>query len=411
MLVFLSMLLVLTNCHPSDPIVLPPSPPPCFFNCDTSKLEVVWQQPLFEDTLDYVSPDIFLNNGKVIYGVGLAPGNWPVYCRDASSGNLIWKWTDYHPRLPANGFSDTDIDKNKVYVCSQHETQVIDQETGINIWTFSTKEIGGLGHPRMSIIDDKFIHIHHPGTVLDTIQYLVMSPVETPVWDTLLSIPQIDKEAFVGLEPPKVWHNNSNEEILLIPVSFFYNDSNKGEAHLIGYNLDRRQVEFRFEGLPDAIQYLVGSLNVVGDLAVIMGPRTVLCIDLNEKAVRWSRYFEGDSFGNNKPFVNEEKVVVFSNHRGYALSLATGVTLWSNEDVHQAHHEVEYKGKLYTTSCTGNLASIDLRTGKTIWNEDSPNDKEYSGAGFCFEAFTIDSENELLYASDGYFMMCIKLPE
>jgi len=69
-----------------------PSPAPCLYNCDTSKLQVVWQTPLGEDSSDYASLTSILFNNKVLFTKMFGGKHKVVNCWDAKTGQHLWSW-------------------------------------------------------------------------------------------------------------------------------------------------------------------------------------------------------------------------------------------------------------------------------------------------------------------------------
>jgi len=71
---------------------------------------------------------------------------------------------------------------------------------------------------------------------------------------------------------------------------------------------------------------------------------------------------------------------------------------------------VYYDGKVYIDSgADGNLHSVDIRSGKKIWNEVSPNENCYKNASFATCYLTIDANLGLLFAHDSYYIMGVNL--
>lgn len=72
-----------------------------------------------------------------------------------------------------------------------------------------------------------------------------------------------------------------------------------------------------------------------------------------------------------------------------------------------------FEGVVYLTSGQGRLCAFDALTGATIWKERSPNytNPKSSEASFSSTGIAIDSVRRLLYTSDEYYIMCVKLPK
>ncbi len=99
----------------------------------------------------------------------------------------------------------------------------------------------------------------------------------------------------------------------------------------------------------------------------------------------------------------------------WGLNKYTGEQMWYNKDTDgNVWKLILFDGIVYCTSSGyGRLYAVNAETGATIWKEFSPNAShpKTRNASFADAGVAIDPERRLLYTADGFYIMCIKLPE
>lgn len=418
----LLFLLLLTNCRKEPILISPPSP--CNFGlCDTSKLKIIWQRPIWQDTIELASMHPLYNKGEVVFSQFTFSMTDTLKFYDAATGSINRTWADYLPgRTPHMTSLEAFLVNGKILMTTWNDVYTINYASSSSVWR--SKLLSGEGDPYINIIGDKIYHMHHDRrNATNYVSYLVSANVSTGKWDTIHTQPIINNyQPFHGR--PALWVNADGDSILVFQLTFM--DIDKGadgyKTDIVALNLRTKLEYFRFE---DADIGHGGSRKfpyLVGDKMFVPLGANMVCIDMPSKTIKWRRQFDA-GFTSGQPFIYvENKFFVKPDNRSlYQLDMETGNILWQDLDNGSgASDMVYYDGVLYYT-CSGNgkIYAVEVATGKKIWADPSPNkyknkfngNKSYSNANIGFGGIAIDSSLGYLYTSDFYFHICLKLPE
>lgn len=417
----LLVLLVFAGCTKYPPYI--PHDYTCDYGgCDTSKLEVVWQKPFTKDSTACGSEKAIFHKNGVLFKDNCGDGTGQKFnFFDGKTGNLIWNWKGYLAAVPSNADVDAIKFNNNFFFTNSKETYSVSLESGKTIWSGITLN----SSPFLSVQNNYVYNIRSENlpTLLEN-SHLLRTRVDKLSWDTVYTQKPIDR--FVPrIENPSVWISPQGDEIAIFQSRFYDFTNSKGRIDVVAYNVTQKIEYFRFENIDP---YQTGSVNfpyIVGDKAFIPLDYTVLCIDLPNKKILWSKNFlYGQSFLAFQPFimVNNKLYIKPDDFTMYAVNPDTGDELWKDSDSGAAGkgEMIYYNGVIYFT-CSGNgkLYALEEATGKKLWAEPSPNYfkakynnfKKFDGANIGESGIAIDTVNNLLYTSDYYFMMCLKLPK
>jgi outer membrane protein assembly factor BamB len=142
----------------------------------------------------------------------------------------------------------------------------------------------------------------------------------------------------------------------------------------------------------------------------------VFCLDAFTGDELWrSAYLSNGCFYSNLVEYKDLIIAQADEIGMYALDKNTGAQVWYNKDTDGTVFEtLLHEGIVYCTSSGySRLYAIRASTGETIWKELSPNrgGSKTSDASFFDADIAIDPVHKVLYTSDKYYIMCIKLPE
>jgi len=407
------LLLCLQGCRKEGPMLPPINPG------EDSKLDIVWQVPILPDTSENATAALGIMNGNPVYCLKFYSPSAFIQLRDKETGTLKWKYDQWI--WPFDGLSPNQVAiiNNNFIANAWHRTYCIDAQGALN-WSIDVTQQGGGGDPFI-IADGDYIYKEiytgtHPRVVKAS---AVRTHYLTGQWDTLVNI-QARDSFFLDTNPPNVWVNPQGDAILIIRDNG--RRDNKYPSHngsylwsnLYAYNLRTKQyiwelVDFQNKSImanPPVIhnnRYYIASLN------------NIYCIDLFSGQKLWST--ELPYTVNSAGFVrhNDWLIAQAADRGTWAIDMNDGHIVWHNpQPLGLIDKLFYYDGVVYFTSFgDGRLYAINAETGATIWAERTPNwhNTKAPYATFGHSYVAIDPERKVLYVSDNYYAMCIKLPE
>ena len=403
--------LLLFSCNRSEDDFIPiPNP------CDTcqvlnSKLQLIWQEPLWIDTGHYNSFDPIYWNHNVLFSAKI-DGREILRMRNANTGKLIWEWNEH--LSPNNRFSHSKfVHKGNLIYCTSNEVYSINLETGQTIWGY--KNPTGAGSPFINVIGDYVYHVHEPFGVKDSVVFLVRAHVDVGVWDTIYSV-KTQNGYTPSLHPPGFWVNPQGDTILFFQNRQWNFPAGDGQIDLIAYNLTKGSTLYEIIDLDPQGDSNVRPPLIWEDKIYFIGVRTVYCIDAPTGEIIWKKYFSevGEHLWTCNILIAENKLIVNPDNQNlYALNPHTGEEIWKETNSGSTCWDdmVFYKGIVYFGSWgEGRLYAVDAQTGEHIWAEQSPNKAKDSRANIN-TGVAINPDLGYIYTADGFFAMCIKLPE
>lgn len=399
--------LAIFGCQ-KEPIPEPEPPKPT-----TPKLDVLWQQPVSQDTLEHYINVHFAQGGQVLYCTNLSSPTATIQARNGENGSLKWIYNSFEfPVSSFNLFSELFVYDEKVIVEDDGDVYCIDYLSGQRLW-YKKGFSSPLGSNK---IDNELYTVQTTGSYPNTTSSsLVRCKIEGffEGWDTVytrLAVP----DSFPIFNTPVCWVNPQGDSILVFEDFQGYNGSpssaGRGKSYLTALNLRTRQVAWRYDGFKGSY---IAPPWVDGDRLYVTGS-SVYCIDLNTGSLLWQKPIEGGADGSL--VTHNDILVVQGGQTGmWGLNKYTGDQIWYNKDTDGNVWElILFDGIVYCTSSGyGRIYAVNAETGATIWKEQSPNRKnpKTGNASFANAGVAIDPERRLLYTADKYYVMCIKLPE
>ena len=423
--IFISICL-LTGCHKREPVIPIPTNP-CLFNaCDTSKLEIVWQKPISMDTLGQVFSiyPFYFNNNVLFSRSTFEEAIDTLKMLDSKTGSIKWQWADYLiGRKPSFTKHIKFLQNTKFLFTTWKDVYCVDALNGKTVWRSQLES--GEGHPRISGINDYVYHnrILKTNPITEK-SYLVRANINVGKWDTIYT--QSIIEGFEpDIEPPSVsWTNNKGDEIVFFQIRYWNFSASKGRIDWVALNLKTKKEEFRHNDIDKWQLGTVHNAVMLDDKIYFLGVISVFCVNKNDGKILWEKVFDinTETFTSSPPFIAEGKLFVKPNNRTlYALDPDTGNQIWVDKDNGSGCRGMIYHDGLLYYTCDGNgkIYAVEAATGKKIWAEPSPNiyknakngNKRYENANIGTGGIAIDPEQGVLFTSDFYFAMCLKLPK
>ncbi len=406
--------LVLVGCNQDDDVITtdPPGIDSCFFfGCDTSKskLNVLWQIPLTEDTLECGSIYPSITNYGVLFSQRYCPDKEILVMVDVNTHQILWNWSEqYNGRTSAiMGLSSTD---SKILYDSWHEIFCIDASTGETIWKHSTDPI--CGSPRSVLFNgflyDNFETCGEPNSFSSLVRINVGSGEVETIYthSTLNDYPP-------NLEPPGFWLKANGDTVLVFQNRTVGNSfPSKGRIDLFAYNMTQGSMEWEIFELDADGNSNVRPPVVWENKIYFAGKRMMYCIDAPTHEIIWTKPLY-QMLMSNWLIANEKLIVKPDNDEMFALNPNTGEEIWKETGSGETcGNMVYYDGMVYFNCLgTGKLYAVDVETGEHVWAEHPPNRKKgFKDASF-YDGVAVDPVRGVLYTSDEFFAMCIELPE
>ena len=422
--IFISIFL-LTGCHKREPVIPIPTNP-CLFNvCDTSKLEIVWQKPISKDTSELISINPFYFNNNVLFSRStFEEAIDTLKMLDSKTGTLKWQWADYLiGRKPSFTKHIKFLQNTKFLFTTWKDVYCVDAISGKTVWRSQLES--GEGHPRISGINDYVYHnrILKTNSITEK-SYLVRANINVGKWDTIYT--QSIIEGFEpDIEPPSVsWTNNKGDEIVFFQIRYWNFPASKGRIDWMAFNVNTKKQEFRLDNIDRGQIGSVANAFVSADKVYFLCVNSLFCLNKNDGKILWQKNFDkaGETFTVTSPFIAEGKLFIKTDNKTfYALDPDTGNQIWVDNDSGSSCSNLVYHDGLLYYSCHGDgkLYAVEAATGKKIWAEPSPNkyknalngNRRFSNANIGFGGIAIDPEQGVLFTSDFYFAMCLKLPK
>lgn len=427
---FFLFFVLFARCKPID-FPYTPNPTLCLVKpCDgdTSILQVVWQKSIAPDSSQCRSQAPLIYNDGVVFTKGCETGGEMISYFNGKNGDKIWSWNNYLFKERNPGIYDGVSQYTSLAFFNDNLERVIyslDLKNGNTKWSTQIDS----GSVAASAVNPQNGYAYNVRTffLLDRLEksYLMRTKFDSGVWDTVYVQQPIDR--FVpSCELPTIWKSPIGDEIALFQIRYYNFDSTKGRIDVLAYNISQNKEYFRFNDIDKSQAGTVNSPYIYGNRAYVPLARTILCLDMNEKKILWSKDFNVNQgfFTGNHPFLiaNNKLYVKPEDKVLYALNPDTGDQIWADTDngYSSSKQMIFYNGVIYYTSnASGKIYAIEESTGKKIWAEPSPNYfkgaynqyRRFDGANIGSTGIAIDTANNLLYTSDNYFIMCLKLPK
>lgn len=412
---FLCTWLILINVTCTKPISDSYPSLPCMYDCDTSKLELVWIEPLNLDTTTEASFVPLLWNNHAIYSSTFKnPDGDIIHLHDGITGERKWEWANYV--RPADHSYDVNshyVYQDRLIISCRNQTYAIDLYSGTTLW--NNDVINGIGDPRANLINDYIYQGHTCYGDTNLSAYLTRLHVNGGEWDTVYVFKSQDGYSN-NFEPPALWINPYGDSVLFFQNRSWNFSKSDGKIDLIAYNLNKNKEEF-FLGDVDLEGNSSTAIPLIHlDKAYFLGTSTVYCIDLKSGKLAWKHAFipyQVHFMGGSMLMFENKLIVKAGTDELYALDSKTGNIIWNLRDIASGEgHMSEYNGYLYFLG--GYFCMVNARTGQQLIKQRrSPSQflpiaRGEFGAG---SGLIVDGKNGYIYLSDSRYAMCIKIPK
>ena len=391
-----------------------PSPEP-----DTMKLEdedtalyrVVWQRPLFEDTLysiTFFKPILF--EDIVIFSRRKGPYFHQEFVAfDKDSGRVVWEWQEEVRNLTFD--TEPLVLTDTLVVASGSQIYLIDMRTGRTLVEINEEidtnyvPIGGL----LTYFGGRLYQTYER-EFNDSLAYIRSVDLQTFRWRTEV----IDYTTYPGdlidVYSPSVWIMEGGDTIFVCLKRIInYKVPNRDRASLISYNVTADTVLWERDRI-DATGALV-ELRIEGERIYFIGDRHVECVNKYTGATIWKTRasFDGGVLLASNPLYTDKRIVIGTT-TGYITSIdkETGRRMYYRDINVNGFYLTLHEERLYTANVSLNV--VDYWTGRLLLEIRKPPSYSRRTPGSWDNGVVIDSETDLLYVEDGFFAICMTLP-
>ena len=404
---FFLLVLLQISCNKTndETPVTEPEPP-------QNKLEVVWQEALYPDSLIGYSMQPVVHDNDIVFSRSDFEHPEVLMKRDGETGELIWEWGD--PDFTKTVNSQSQYVHEDLLALSTWDLFVFDLAEGKFVWKSELQTTD-------ANIDGKDNHVYQSyrngGTTTSTLSTLRRSPVNHAEWEDIFSVEKTN-DYRPHLYPPAVTENTEGEELLIFQNRSYNFTIGAGKVDLYCFNTATNEVEWVHEDIEPRGKSSVYTPIISEDLVYFQGARTIFCYRISTGELIWSRNFSAENemigFSQTPMLLDEDKLFVnASDVQLYAFDKYTGETVWSHTNIksENSRNMLVHNGYLYFISGgRGLLFALDKNTGRIEWEERSPNDDTYNGLGFR-SGIAVNRELNLLYTTDGGAFMAIRCLE
>jgi hypothetical protein len=409
MWLFIMLLAIGTGCKdPYMPVPILPTPKsPC---SDSTELKPVWQIPLTKDTQRFGTADILCYDDKVTPFIENNSGRLCQY--NGKTGAIEWMWEN--PSLKefvgqdlAMYYQNGQIVYNGIY----STTTISTTNASIIKRAASLKNL--YGESRFALLGN-FIYqgFYHVDQFTDSIHYFMRADVNTLKWDTLLKLRREDHFGYMGgIEPPALYAPKMSDSLVLFKFRTVINAKNR--CFFYGYNLSKRQVQWRIDSLDyDGNVY---PPIIEGNRCYVQGLGTVFCINADNGQIIWQRFCGGRFPGGSNLISYQDRLAAVTlDGRFVCIDKETGALIFNQKDAVGGAFDlaspsagVEYNGVLYIMG-DGYFYGIDLITGQILGKYQTPNRCKHPGAIFGYGAIAVNKQLGYIYVDDQFYLMAIK---
>ncbi len=403
LIVFLGMF----SCQPEPlEIRIPPKPEP-----EPDSL-LIWKVPLHKDTVNTCSiKNVTLYQDRVVTSVSepfLGNNNETLLCFD-TTGTLQWWWQDYEPYHKLLSISDEGSIGKYFYFTTWLQNFCIDITTGEEVWRF----IPEAGEPCISSNNaDKVIKTitYYSPTPRSDSTAIFVSNIEDGNFEEVFKIVKTKGDG-IGIPNVSTYFNDSGEEILVFQNNTLYMPTDYKEViDLYSYNLTKRELMWKVENISELSWNM--DIPQIDDNNIYFATKyRMFSFDKKTGEKNWERLMPHDFQGSNYLLYKDLLITNLDNGDLIAISKHNGETVWHNKRLSACCVKLRiYDDKIYFGN--GDLFIVEATTGKVLHRYRSPSRREPGRSNaFFLDAIAVDVENERMYTTDSYYLMCIKHPK
>jgi outer membrane protein assembly factor BamB len=322
-------------------------------------------------------PTVYYQGKVIVLGNQFSTKKSTLYCFDALTGAVLWKWSDWligdgRRILLDNVHTYGDI----IVVSNGPFNYGIRLSDGKTVWSTTEVDRELSGNLGATGIGSKYFF---PAMG----QTLYMGLTESGRENAVITLAQA-----TGPRAPAASVLLTGDTVVAFTALYGEAATNfRNKVYLILYNLTKRQLVYNLlqdTSSPENANVIPGGVPLIRDNRICSAiGRSVQCNDLETGRLLWRTKTEA-------PFTTSGIVegdgIIFGNSSDgfmYAFDTQTGKLLWKVETYGTARRPFYMNGVVYVVSPGGgHLYALDGKTGAVIWKFTSPDDDGQSGSSF-----------------------------
>jgi len=374
---------------------------------------VVWQKPLFSDTnfSFTIYKPILYEDMVIFFRHGGPQQHEEIVAMDKRDGRIRWEWKEEVRNYDFD--SNPLIISDTLIIASGSQIYLIDLHTGRTIKEINEEvdtnyvPIGGLlTHYRGRLYQT------YEGEFNDNKSYIRSIDLMDGYWRTEVIDSSIYEGDFVALHAPTVWVTERGDTILVsLKRTVNLQDRQRYRCDLVSYNITADTVMWEREGI-ELTGSTADTIRIEGDRIYFVGDRHLECVNKYTGETIWrSKVLGRDGLLLlSKPLYTKDTIYLLSTN-GYiiAMSKEDGRVIYNRKCNGNGSYLTLYEGKLYRSFITMDV--IDSKSGRVILTIKKSHNYSRRTPGKWGDGVVIDPETELMYVEDGFFAMCLTLPE
>jgi outer membrane protein assembly factor BamB len=371
---------------------------------------LIWKVPLDSDTLNTLSLDeiAFYNNKIVTSSNPVSNSNDEIILCYDDEGNEIWRWDDYSPQNKPQRINDEKRIGNYLVVSSGKDNYCFNIESGNEEWRF----VFDYGAPKLSVGLDGLVFLpiyYSEQSPRSDSTSIMMGNVENGDFKEIFKIRKTG-EYEVAI-PNVIPYINSNGDTIII----FQNNNLRISPYeevidLYSYNYSTKELNWCKKSLTDKSWNI--NEPVLDDTNIYFATKfRFFSIDKVTGEINWERLMPHDFQGSNYLLYEDLLITNLDNGDLIAISKHSGETVWHKERLGACCIELRiYEDKIYMGN--GDLFIIEALTGEVLFQYKTSSKKERGRSNALFlNAVAVDLDNQRMYATDGYYLLCLKHPK
>jgi outer membrane protein assembly factor BamB len=405
------IILLFLSCKDDDPVIIDKPIDPV--GPATTDTILVWKKALHPDTLNVISIDPHYKDEQLICSyrpsfanAGVAKGEI-IFSID-QAGNELWTWRDYSPEVTSEDISHTIFHNNVLIASSWHDNYSIDINTGTTNWTYFTEH----GGPYISYSKDIEL-------VYKTLKYgnapdsdstsILIAGTESGLFTEVLTLRKND-DYEIYIPTVSSFIDGIGDTILIFQTQQIIISPYDGKTSLYAYNLTKKEMQWFKEDIGDGESNVRPPL-IDGDYVYFCGQFHVFCYEKESGNLVFERQLYHTFQGANFLIWEDLFITNLDNGDLIAINKLTGDTEWVKENLTGCCTELRiFDDKVYLAN--GDLYILQASTGRLLFQYETPTQKEKGRGNADFlNAVAVDLENKMMYTTDSYYLLKMRLPD
>ncbi len=370
---------------------------------------VIWQMPIKSD-LSYsrsINP-ILLEDG-IIVSERRGGENEIIKKFDLDSGSLIWNWNEYINTLPGQnmGLDGTVIIYDNIIVGSSYQDHY-----GINTATGGSEWSTLVDHrdERISSFKESYFHTMSYGrnAKSDSSSIRICNLLDGDCREVFRTLKKNNFETHItGIA---IFENVVNDTLIIFQNRQIVLNPYEIKVDLHCYNITQKRMEWEHLEVDQWGNSNIRAPLIDGDYCYFVGLGSAYCFNIHTGEKVW-QYDHNVAWQLSNFLIHDNNFIIKDDQSNLlAINKTTGQLSWKNDDASGCCVTMRlYGDRLYYGN--SGLFIVDARNGKMLHRDlQSPNKEEYPGAEFK-NTVAVDLEQKIMYATDGYFVMAMELPE